>query len=232
MIEGIRIRSVYAGRVETCWMDKPPSAIRKQKVSDRVAVAEHGLTCDAQADLSVHGGPDKALHHYPAEHYQTWRAELGREDLHPGGFGENISTTGLTEDTVCIGDVFVLGSAIVQVSQGRQPCWKLNAHTREERMAWFFQKSGRTGWYYRVLSPGTVASGDIATLKQRPQPSWTVKRATAARLTRKVTPAEATELATLPELAEGWRLAFARIARGNRKEDTSGRLQSPSVPRS
>ncbi|MBY6142225.1 MOSC domain-containing protein [Leisingera daeponensis] len=227
MTLSIPVVGIFAGAVEHRWPEKPPSAIGKQPVTGRVEIGEAGLTCDAQADLTVHGGPDKALHHYPADHYPAWSGELNREDLLPGAFGENLATTGLTEDTVCIGDVFTLGTAKVQISQGRQPCWKLNAHTGNSRMAWLFQKTGRTGWYYRILSTGTIQAGDIMTLTGRPHPAWTVRRVTAARLTRKVDPANAAELAVLPELADGWRAAFSKMAEGDSKENTRVRLQTP-----
>lgn len=225
-----QIETVFTGKIEARWEGKPPSAIGKRPVAGPVAVTARGLIGDAQADLSVHGGPDKALHHYAADHYPAWRSELARDDLAPGAFGENIAAYGLTEANVCIGDIFTLGSATVQVSQGRQPCWKLAAHAGEPRMAWLFQKTGRTGWYYRVLSPGTIEAGAPITLVDRPWPDWSVQRVTAARLTRRVTPAEAQALAELPELAEGWRAAFARLAGGERNEDTAKRLNPPESP--
>ncbi len=145
----------------------------------------------------------------------------------PGSFGENLASVGLTEDQVCIGDVFTLGTATVHISQGRQPCWKLNAHIGDDRMAWRSQKMGRTGWYYRVLSTGTVQTGDVIALADRPNPTWTVQRVTAARLTRRVDAADAAELSTLPELAQGWREAFLRMSEGDKTENTTTRLQAP-----
>ncbi|EPX79480.1 MOSC domain-containing protein [Litoreibacter arenae] len=227
MTVSVAIESVFAGAVEERWPGKPPSAIAKHPVSGRIKVAELGITVDAQADLNVHGGPDKALHHYPGEHYAIWRKELSRDDLGPGSFGENLSTTGLTEKTVCIGDIFSLGSVRLQVSQGRQPCWKLNAHTGEEQMAYLFQKTGRTGWYYRVLSTGTIGPDDVMTLTDRPHPDWSVARVTAARLTGKVSPADAATLANLPELPRRWRNAFEKMANEVLNEDTRSRLQTP-----
>lgn len=225
MTGNIIIEGLFVGSVEDRWPGKPPSAIRKQPLSRPVSVTKNGLDGDAQADLTVHGGPDKALHHYPGEHFAAWSHELARDDLIPGGFGENISTTGLTEDTVCIGDIFALGTAKVQISQGRQPCWKLNSHTGDDRMAWRFQNTGRTGWYYRVLASGEVGVGDALTLIGRPCPEWSVTRVTRARLTRRISQHDARTLAILPELADGWRDAFARLAQGDRQEDTSKRLQ-------
>lgn len=224
----VTVDDVFAGQVEQRWPGKPPSAIRKQPVSERVEVSEMGITIDAQADLKVHGGAQKAIHHYPADHYPVWRKDLGRADLAPGSFGENLSTTGLTERTVCIGDIFSLGSASLQICQGRQPCWKLNAHTGEDQMAYLFQKTGWTGWYYRVLKTGWFAAGDVLTLTDRMHPDWSVERVTAARLTRKIIPDDAETLANLPELATGWRKAFAKMAQGTFSEDTGPRLNAPS----
>jgi MOSC domain-containing protein YiiM len=139
-------------------------------------------------------------------------------------FGENISTRGLTEENLCIGDILSLGSATVQISQGRQPCWKLGSHTGNAKMPYLFQKTGRTGWYYRVLETGVVSVGDMMTLLERPQPNWSVQKVTQARLTRRIQPSEAEVLAEMPELAEGWRDAFAKMAMGNTTEDISARL--------
>lgn len=220
----LAVNGIYVGKAETRWLDKPKSAIGKQAVDRQLSLEIDGFVTDEQADLSVHGGMDKAVHHYPGEHYATWRGELERDDLFPGGFGENISTQGMAEDTACIGDVFRLGTATVQISQGRQPCWKLNAHTREPRMAYLFQKTGRTGWYYRVLETGTVNTGDRIGLLERTNPDWTVARVTSARLTRRISEEDARCLASLTSLAEGWRKAFERMAEGDRREDTSARL--------
>ena len=122
------IENIFLGTVEERWPGKAPSAIHKSCAAGAQAIEAHGFTADAQADLKVHGGADKAIHHYTADHYPFWRSEghLPTSTI-PAAFGENISTFGLTEDTVCIGDIFTLGSAVVQISQGRQPCWKLNA---------------------------------------------------------------------------------------------------------
>ena len=219
------IDDLFIGSVEERWPGRPPSAIGKRATADLLEITPTGFARDRQADLDVHGGTEKALHHYPGDHYPGWRRELDRDDLRPGGFGENISTVGLTEETVCIGDVLTLGTARVQVSQGRQPCWKLAAHTREERMPYLFQKTGRTGWYYRVLEPGHLRAGDNIALAERPHPDWKVLRVTRARLTRRISRSDATVLADMPELYPGWRAAFARMAEGTAGEDTSARLK-------
>ena len=205
-----RIDGLYAGRVKTLWEGKAPSAIDKQAVSGRVVLGQCGLKWDEQADLSVHGGPDKALHHYAADHIATWREELPEraERFRSGGFGENISTTGVTEADLCIGNVIEVGSAVLQVSHGRQPCWKFAAHIGQDDFAYRVRKTGRTGWYYRVLQEGEIGVGDVMFLKTRPQPDWTVERVVCAHFAAQIDRSALEAIAALPELAEVWRRSF------------------------
>tara|TARA_R110002051_G_scaffold315152_1_gene393141 strand:+ start:55748 stop:56446 length:699 start_codon:yes stop_codon:yes gene_type:complete len=228
LLEACTISGLFTGSAQARWPGKPASAINKSAVQHPRMLTLTGFEGDQQADLKVHGGPDKAVHHYAAEHYANWQAEgLIPPGTRPAAFGENISTTGLTEHNVCIGDIFRLGEALVQVSQGRQPCWKLNAHTGQDQMAFLFQKTLRTGWYYRVLETGMVACGDDVTLAERPHPQWSVARVTHARLNQQAAKRDANELASLEALAPGWRKAFAMIAERGLKEDTSKRLDAP-----
>ena len=113
------------------------------------------LEGDAQADLEVHGGPDKAVYAYPSEHLPKWSAELGQE-LGPAPFGENLSTAGGTEEDVCIGDRWYWGDAVLEVCQPRSPCFKLTMHRGRGDIGRLLRKSNRTGWYLRVLEPGRV----------------------------------------------------------------------------
>lgn len=113
------------------------------------------LEGDAQADLEVHGGPDKAVYAYPSEHLPKWAAELGQE-LGPAPFGENLSTAGGTEDDVCIGDRWYWGDAVLEVCQPRTPCFKLTMHRGRGDIGRLLRSSNRTGWYLRVLQPGRV----------------------------------------------------------------------------
>ena len=150
-----RVDGIFLGAIRDRWPGKPPSAIGKERVRGAQQITHAGFADDAQADLSVHGGCDKAIHHYATDHYRLWQAEgQMAAGTGPAAFGENIATVGMTEDTVCIGDILRLGTAVVQVSQGRQPCWKLGLHTGNAGMPALFTRSGRTGWYYRVLEPG------------------------------------------------------------------------------
>ncbi|KIC07654.1 sulfurase [Leisingera sp. ANG-M1] len=219
------IGGIFLGKVQDRWAGKPPSAIQKNKVSGPQALTLTGFSDDAQADLTVHGGEEKAIHHYALDHYAAWQSEghMAAGTV-PAAFGENITTTGLTEEDLCIGDILRLGTATVQISQGRQPCWKLGLHTSSEKMPYLFQKTGRTGWYYRVLETGAAAAGDRITLIERRNPNWSVQVVTRARLTRRVSRDDADALANLADLAPGWRQAFERMAEGETTEDTRARL--------
>ena len=146
------------------------------------------------------------------------------EKFVPGAVGENISTLGLTEETLCVGDVLRIGEAIVQVAQGRQPCWKLSAHIGRKDMAARFQKSGRTGWYYRVLREGFIQSGDGIALMERPQPDWPLSVVIAARFDPRLDSTLAKRLAMIGELSTSWRDGFARKSDPTYVEDTAPRL--------
>lgn len=154
------------------------SAIAKQPVQGPVAVHTLGLEGDEQADSRVHGGPDKAVHHYAQEHYPAWQAELGDVPMlrSPGAFGENLASTGVTESTLCWGDRVRIGSTLLEVAQSRQPCWKLNIRFGHAAMARRVQDTGRAGWYYRVLEEGHVQAGDAIWLVDRPHPDWPLAR--------------------------------------------------------
>ncbi|WP_281856959.1 MOSC domain-containing protein [Litoreibacter halocynthiae] len=221
----VRIDGLFFGKVAQRWDGRDPSAIGKIPVTGYHEINEFGFVSDEQADLKNHGGHDKAIHHYATDHYADWIAEGEVPDgTKPATFGENIASFGMTEKMLCIGDTLRLGTAVVQVSQGRQPCWKVSAHTTNKNMAYLFQKTGRTGWYYRVLESGIAGVGDTVSLLDRTQPDWTVERVTTARLTRRVSEADAIILAVMPELADGWRSAFSKMANGDFGENTSHRL--------
>jgi MOSC domain-containing protein YiiM len=145
---------------EVPWKGKTvTTAIFKSPVSGRVHLSRLNLDGDRQADLSVHGGPDKAVYVYPAEHYDYWRGELAT-NLSQASFGENFTTTGLLEDAVHIGDQFRIGSAEVVVTQPRLPCYKLGVKFGQAEMVKRFAASRRTGFYYAVERAGEVGAGD------------------------------------------------------------------------
>lgn len=205
-----QVLSVQVGRVAPLGPQGVPSGFVKTGVSGPVEVRRLGLEGDEQADLTVHGGPDKAVYCYPSEHYPAWIAEAARHqgELRPGGFGENLTTSGLDESSVAIGDVLAIGSAEVQVTQPRQPCFKLGLRFRDNAMGRAMLQSGRTGWYLRVLKEGRLGEGDAIRPVRRPNPSWTIERFNGLLRRRDAGEAELEELAGLEGLAEVWRRSF------------------------
>jgi MOSC domain-containing protein YiiM len=136
------------------------TGIFKTPVKKRLWMRALNLDGDRQADLSVHGGRDKAVYAYPSEHYEYWKGELPGMDLPWGSFGENLTTSGLLEGDVCLGDRFAIGAAEVVVTQPRLPCFKLNLKFQRDDMIKRFLESRRTGFYFRVLREGEVGAGD------------------------------------------------------------------------
>lgn len=178
------------------------TAFFKEPVSGPVFLARTNLDGDRQADPEHHGGPDKAVMAYAASHYALWRQELGRELPH-GGFGENFTVQGADESTVCIGDVYAIGEARVQVSQPRIPCWKIARRWGIRDLSARVQRTRRTGWYLRVLVEGHVAPGDEIVLLDRPHPDWPVLRASDVLYTRPHDVDAVRALADVPALAPG-----------------------------
>ena len=136
------------------------TSIFKTPVSGRVQVTHTNIEGDEQSDLSVHGGPEKAVYAYPAEHYHSWRRELPDAELGWGAFGENFTTEGLLEDEVWIGDHYRVGTAELVVTQPRMPCYKLAIRFGQTEMVKRFLQSGRSGFYFAVEREGEVGVGD------------------------------------------------------------------------
>ena len=216
------IDALLTGRIDPDFAPgRGDSAIAKQAVTGSRRVGLLGIEGDAQADLTVHGGRDKAIHHYPRDHYAGWASVLGPTPLlgAPGAFGENISTMGMTEEAVCLGDRYRMGSALVEVAQGRQPCWKQAHYLGEPKLVALMVASGRTGWYYRVIEEGAVAAGDALVLEDRPCPEWPVARLFALLIGGKHR-GEAEALAELADhqlLAEEWRKRAKGLAGSARR---------------
>jgi len=197
----------------------------KQSTAESLWLGTVNLTGDGQADLENHGGPEKAVNVYPVEHYPYWVNTLPLLDLHPGAFGENFTTAGLLEGDVCIGDVFKIGEALVQVSQPRQPCWKLARRWRVKDLAVLVQNTGRTGWYFRVLREGHVQVGNSLVLVERHCPSWTVSIANTVMHHRVYDREAAGQLADCVYLSSRWRTKLKRRASTGEMESTSSRLE-------
>lgn len=223
----IVIADMYAGRPRPLDERGRLSAILKESLGGPWQITATGLRGDEQADLVNHGGTEKAVHHYPRDHYATWAAELPEAAAllkTASAFGENISTLGITEANVHVGDIYRVGSVVLQVSQGRQPCWKLNARFGVSDMARRVQSSGRTGWYYRVLEPGEVRPGDKLELAERPQPDWPLARITNLLYHQTLAFDDLAILAEVPELAAGWRKLAARRIENRAVESWERRL--------
>lgn len=225
-VSGMSAIRLLTGRARPLAGSDATSAIFKTPVDRPLSLGPDGLEGDEQADRRVHGGREKAVHHYPFDHYAVWREELG--DLPPlraaGGFGENISVSGLTEATVAVGDIFRLGTALVQVSQGRQPCWKLNHRFGVADMSRRVQSTGRVGWYYRVLEAGTVQPDDRLKLIDRVALDWPLRRIWHALYIDRMNLGELKGIAALDVLAEGWRKYAVRRLESGRVEDWRNRL--------
>lgn len=214
IITGI-ITGLYAGSVQAMPGDGRPTAIFKQPVPGPMAVGPEGLIGDSQADRRVHGGPEKAIHHFPLETHVRLAAMFpdAAATLVAGALGENISTVGLTEAEVCIGDVFALGTALVQLCQPRTPCWKIEARHGVDGMTRAIADAGIAGWYYRVLATGTVAVGDRYELVDRAAGAPTLVRFWQIVHEHRPPLGELEALRDAPGLASNWQRKLAeRIA--------------------
>jgi MOSC domain-containing protein YiiM len=201
------IVSIQVGRTAPLGPDGVPSGFVKTPVSGPVEAGTLGFEGDEQADLTVHGGPDKAVYFYPAAHYPRWAADVPRHQpiLVPGAFGENLTVSELDEGSVCIGDVVTVGAAEMQVTQPRQPCFKLGLRFEDNTLGRIMMETGRTGWYARVLKGGPVSPGDGVRTVARANPAWTVARFNRFILSKRDDRADLAELADLEGLAAGWK---------------------------
>lgn len=208
-----------------------PSGIGKQPVTGRVFLGAEGFEGDAQGDRKHHGGVEKAVHHYAFEHYAYWRQNIGARPVleQAGAFGENLTTRGMCESDVAIGDIFRLGDAVLQVSQGRQPCWKLNIRFNTADMALQVQKTGRSGWYYRVLETGYVEAGQSLILTDRISPEWTIERLWRTLYVDTMNYDELAGIAGLVHLPESWRGYARKRLQTRQVEDWSKRLNGEVV---
>lgn len=209
------------------------SGIFKSSIEGPRFLGKTNLDGDGQADLKNHGGPDKAICVYAHEHYAHWQRQFALPELPRGAFGENFTTHGLLESEVCIGDTFAVGEAdatngvVVQLSQPRQPCWKLARRWQLGDLAVQVQDIGFTGWYFRVLQEGVVQPGDALRLIKRPYPHLTVAEANRVMHHDKEDWEGVEQLMKCPLLATSWQSSLRRRINLHAPVDVSERIYGP-----
>lgn len=172
--------NILAGKA-TPFRGTETSAIHKSPLEFPVTITRTGIISDEQADRKNHGGPNMAVHHYPQDHIPYWQSVIGDHPLlkNSGAFGTNLVISGFTETDVHIGDRFQLGSALLEISQPRKPCWKIEHNFERKGMVAAILKSGKCGWYYRVIEEGSVNAGDALVRIGAARTHWTVSKAFA-----------------------------------------------------
>lgn len=202
----MRLESIFVGKpVKADYQDKKVSTgIFKNKVAGPAQVTSFNIEGDQQADLTVHGGVDKAVYAYPVEHYDFWKKE--RSDLHfePGLFGENLSITGLDETDTCIGDVFEIGSIVLSVTSPRMPCFKLSIRMNDPGFVRDFMKAERNGFYFKVLQEGIIEAGDTIKKISQDGHNLTVQEVIQLYTTRKSDKDLLKKAVDSPSLPEDW----------------------------
>lgn len=225
----IQLLSLQVGMPETLDSEKPwTSGIGKSAVSEPRWIGQTQIEGDGQADRVHHGGPHKAVCVYSADHYPYWR-EQHRDKKWPwGSFGENFTVQNLSEAEVCIGDIWKIGEAKLQVSQPRQPCWKLARFWDIKDLALQVQQNGKTGWYLRVLEEGHVQAGMPILLESRSNPRWTIAAANEIMHHDKQNFAAASDLLALPELSPSWVETLTKRVQKQAPADPQQRLSGNS----
>lgn len=209
------VDALFAGGIGILGEEGHRSGIFKRRVEGDVHVFAEGIVGDEQADRRVHGGPEKAMHHFAAENYASLASFFPQiaDALVPGSLGENVSTSGLTERNVHIGDIFRVGGVTLQVSQPRAPCWKINHRFATEGVSLVVARERMTGWYYRVIEAGTIRAGDPLELVRRTSERfsidefWNVQSAHSPRIE------DMLELAAVDGLAHDWKVRLTERVR-------------------
>ena len=181
----------------------------KRPVSGPVQTRTLGIIGDSVADTKNHGGIDKAILCYANAHYRDWLTEHPQLPMSPGALGENLTLEGADESSVCIGDRFRAGTCELEISQPRQPCWKIARRWGVKTLTKEVAQTGRTGWYVRVIQEGTLQNGDSLELLDRPHRDWTVARANDVLFGREVDRMAVIELMKLDKLADAWKKSIA-----------------------
>ncbi len=228
-----QIASIQIGLPQSLGVEDAPNPMErpwstgffKEPIKEAIWLGRTNLVGDGQADLNHHGGREKAVLAYSATHYPYWRKTLNLPDLPCGAFGENFTVVGQTEASVCVGDIYAVGDAWVQVSQPRQPCWKLSRRWQILDLARQVQAVGRTGWYFRVLQEGKVEPGLELILRDRPYAQWTIERANSIMHHELNNREAAAGLANCSLLAPRWRQTLLRRVTENAKVDSKNRLE-------
>jgi len=210
-------------------MERPwESGIFKEKREGKLWLHPTGLESDEIADKKAHGGPEKALFAYPVAHYPYWKDELNIEEIDTGAFGENLVIENTDEFTTFIGDTYQFGEAIIQVSQPRRPCWKPARRFKVLDFALRIQRSGKTGWYFRVLQEGYVEAGLNLELIERPYPQWSIAACNEVMYEKKSDLHLAYELSSCELLAPNWQRSLQRRLRGQ-ESSIHKRVYGPNV---
>ena len=209
----LRIVGLYAGGITPIGPAGDRTGIVKQR-RERVEVTREGIAGDVQADRRFHGGADKAVHHFPSDHYvalaRRFPAAAGR--LGPGSLGENIAALGWTDADVAIGEVYGTANVVLQVTQPRSPCWKINERLGEPDAARWIAEQARTGWYCRVLAAGELRIGDELRRIERPGDAVTVRTFWQIVRAHRPEPGELRRLAAMPGLAPPWKVKLEQRA--------------------
>ena len=210
---GISIQSVQTGRVAPLGPGQVASGFVKSPRRGPVHVGLLGLDGDEQADLSVHGGLEKAVYAYAASHYPAWALQFPAlaPAFHGGAMGENLTVAEMDESAICVGDVHGIGSARLQVCQPRQPCFKFTLRHSNNQLPKAMVKSGFSGWYYRVLEEGEISAGDRLVLLERPNPDFAFSRLVEIVYHGGATAPELARMADMPGLASQWRDAARQL---------------------
>lgn len=226
-MEGIKIQTpfveqIFTGKVQVVGnpnakelMEKQwQSGMFKNRVHGKIKLEALGLVGDEVADTKNHGGAEKAIFAYPADHYSFWEHKYPGKNIVIGAMGENLAVRHMDEHSVCIGDTYQFGEAVIQVSQPRQPCWKPARRFKIIDFALQIQKTGRTGWYFRVLQEGVVHENSALTLLERPYPEWTIAKCNEVMHERKNDMQLAQQLAACSLLAPNWKETLQKRIEG------------------
>src|SRR5574343_1172989 len=199
--------SLFIGGIRLLPESGRPTGMYKQPASGPLELGPEGFVGDQQADRRVHGGPDKAVHLYPARHYARLAARFPEAAalLVAGSNGENLSTSDLDESDVHLGDIWQLGTARLQLSQPRNPCWKIDERYACDGMAQFIAEQRLTGWYWRVLTPGIVSPGDRLHREHTDPAAFTLAEAMLLWQDHRPALADVEKLASSPGIADNWR---------------------------